>query len=377
MLRTTLPALSAARPAEAGAPVRALGLEIEALVDHAAGILSSLGLSRPMAPLLVLCGHESTTANNPYAAALQCGACGGHSGEVNARAVATLLNDPEVRAGLAERGLGIPDGTWVLAGVHDTTTDGVRLLATDQAPQEFHAAIARLQDDLATATARLQQERSTALPATPHAAPVARSGDWAQPFPEWGLAGNAALVVAPEEVVRGRDLGRRTFLHTYNAGEDRDGSLLEVILTAPMVVAHGLSAQYYGSAVDPQHLGSGTKAVHNVVGGIGVTAAAGGDLLIGLPWQSVADGDWLVHEPMRLLVLVEAPRDRVDRILAAHPSVAQLIEGGWLHLQCRHDPTDGWQQRTSRGWQPTRTAAATPLSSSPNTPQKEPAHADR
>lgn len=169
-----------------------------------------------------------------------------------------------------------------------------------------------------------------------------RAADWAQPFPEWGLAGNAALIIGPRATTRGIDLGRRTFMHSYVADADPEGAALEAILTAPLVVAHGLSAQYYASTVDPQRRGSGTKAIHNVVGGVGVLAGAGGDLLTGLPWQCVADGEQLVHEPMRLLVLVEAPVERVHTILGAHANVKQLIDGEWVRLLVREPGTADW-----------------------------------
>ena len=124
-----------------------------------------------------------------------------------------------------------------------------------------------------------------------------RSLDWAQVYPEWGLAGNAAFVVAPREVTRGIDLQRRTFLHSYEADVDPDGSALETILTAPLVVAQWINCQYYFSTVAPEVFGAGTKTIHNVVGTAGVIAGHEGDLRLGLPWQSVATGQQLVHEP--------------------------------------------------------------------------------
>jgi uncharacterized protein YbcC (UPF0753/DUF2309 family) len=337
------------------APAAATGAELPLLdprgrIELAERILRGIGLVERLAPIVVICAHESHTTNNPFASALDCGACGGHSGRPNAKVVAALLNDPAVRAGLAEAGLTVPASTWFVAAVHETTTDAIAIEDADLVPKAFAEPLSLVRADLERAGRALAEERAAVLPASDGESPAARSADWAQVFPEWGLAGCAALIVAPRARTHGVDLGRRTFLHSYDAALDPDGSVLELILTAPMVVAHGLSAQYYAAASDPLRHGSGTKAVHNVVGGVGVTAAAGGDLLTGLPWQSVADGDRLVHEPMRLLVLVEAPRDRVADILARHEGVRRLVDGEWLRLLVREHPGDPWTRRLADAW---------------------------
>ncbi len=337
------------------APEAPTGVELPSLdgpgrIALAESILRGIGLLERFAPIVVICGHESQTANNPFATALDCGACGGHGGRPNAKVAVALLNDPQVRAGLIATGITIPETTWFVAGVHDTTTDQVEIVDADLVPHAFTTQLAAMQADLARAGQALATERAATLPAGDDESPAGRSVDWAQVFPEWGLAGCAALVVGPRARTHGVDLGRRTFLHSYSADADPDGSVLELILTAPMVVAHGLSAQYYAAASDPLRHGSGTKAVHNVVGGVGVTAAAGGDLLTGLPWQSVADGDRLVHEPMRLLVLVEAPRERVADIIARHENVRHLVDGEWLRLLVREHPADTWTRRLGDEW---------------------------
>lgn len=160
-----------------------------------------------------------------------------------------------------------------------------------------------------------------------------RANDWAQTRPEWGLANNAAFIVAPRARTRGIDLAGRCFLHDYNWRRDADGGVLELIMTAPMVVAHWINMQYYASTVDPLRFGSGNKVLHNVVGGrIGVFEGNGGDLRVGLPLQSVHDGERWMHTPLRLSVFIEAPRAAIDAVIAKHSLVRQLIEHRWLHL---------------------------------------------
>ncbi|MDE2160519.1 MAG: DUF2309 family protein, partial [Burkholderiales bacterium] len=149
----------------------------------------------------------------------------------------------------------------------------------------------------------------------------------------WGLAGNAAFLIAPRARSRGVALDGRVFLHDYDAADDADGSLLEQLMTAPMLVTHWINWQYHASTCDAQRLGSGNKLLHNVVGGrIGVFEGNGGDLRIGLARQSLHDGTRWMHEPLRLTVLIDAPAASIERVIARHAVVRQLIDHGWLHL---------------------------------------------
>jgi uncharacterized protein YbcC (UPF0753/DUF2309 family) len=263
-----------------------------------------------------------------------------------------------VREHLATRGIEIPDDTWFVAAEHDTATDRVTLLDRHLVPESHHGELDRMKADLVTAGAGLSAERCALMPGAPvdpgpetarrHV--KARSTDWAQVFPEWGLAGNAAFIVGPRSVTRGLDLGRRTFLHSYEASVDTNGEALETILTAPMVVAQWINCQYYFSTVDPVSFGAGTKTVHNVVGGVGVLAGHGGDLQLGLPWQSVADGDRLIHEPMRLLTIVQAPLDRIDSIIERNTVLQELFGNGWVALAARGAAEEPWMRHTHHGW---------------------------
>ncbi|HEY6038557.1 MAG TPA: putative inorganic carbon transporter subunit DabA, partial [Kofleriaceae bacterium] len=56
------------------------------------------------------------------------------------------------------------------------------------------------------------------------------------------------------------------------------------------------------------------------------------DLRIGLALQSLHDGERWVHAPLRLAVLIEAPRDAIDGVLAKHAKVRELVDNEWLHL---------------------------------------------
>jgi uncharacterized protein YbcC (UPF0753/DUF2309 family) len=296
-------------------------------------VLRAMSLTDRFARLVLLAGHGANVVNNPHASALHCGACGGYSGEVNARLLAGLLNDPQVRAGLADRGIRIPADTLFVAALHDTTTDQVTLYDRDH-PAASHAADldqARLW--LAAAGRVSRGERALRLPRAHGPAAIARrSRDWSEVRPEWGLAGCQAFIAAPRRRTAGKSLEGRAFLHDYDWKIDQDFSVLELILTAPVVVASWISLQYYGSAVAPSVFGGGDKLLHNVTGGMGVLEGNGGLLRTGLPWQSVHDGERYVHEPLRLTVCVEAPRQAMSEILRRHPEVRALFDNRWLHL---------------------------------------------
>ena len=316
-------------------------------VDLAEGALRAAGIPATPARLVLLIGHESTSVNNPHASGLDCGACGGQSGEANARVAADLLNDPAVRAGLAERGWWLPEDTVFVAGVHDTTTDTVTLPDRERVPESHTPDLRWLAARLGEAGAQARRERAPALGVSPDAADrelPRRARDWAQVRPEWGLAGNAVFIAAPRTVTRHLDLGGRAFLHTYDWHSDSDTAVLTQIITAPLVVATWINMQYHASTVDPARFGSGNKTLHNVVGALGVLEGNRGDLRVGLPWQSVHDGTAPRHEPVRLTAVIAAPAEAIDRVLDTAPAVRALADNTWLHLLAL-DPDSGELRR--------------------------------
>lgn len=311
---------------------------LEVKANLAEGALRNMSLIKNFARMVLICGHGSQSANNPYASSLDCGACGGHAGDVNARLAAATLNDPQVRKLLAARGIAIPEDTVFLAGMHQTLSDDAVIFDQGNVPASHVAEIATLQTALAGAGKNVRRERAAALglnaviDAQIDGTIRSRAHDISQVRPEWGLAGNAALVAAPRSRTARLKLDGRVFLHDYNAEEDTEDKVLALILGAPVVVASWINLQYYASRVNPEHYGSGNKVLHNVLGGIGVMEGNSGDLKVGLPLQSIHDGENFVHEPRRLTVFIEATRARLDRALEAQPNVKQLFDHGWIYL---------------------------------------------
>ncbi|AEJ41153.1 conserved hypothetical protein [Sulfobacillus acidophilus TPY] len=319
---------------------------MEETADLVAAALTGLGIARRQGRLVVLLGHRGHSDNNPWASALQCGAAGGHPGGANARALAWLANQTAIRHRLTARGIELSPDTWFLAGEHNTTTDEVTLFDRHRVPASLRSEVEQLQRDLAEAGRLNAVERSLDLPGAPAKPSIEaairhayqRSVDWAETRPEWGLASHFAIVIGRRQLTAGHSWGNRVFLHSYDYREDTSGRWLMNIVNGPLIVAHWINMEYYFSTVDNAVYGSGSKVTANVVGGLGVMQGSHSDLKPGLPWQSVRDTDGApYHEPMRLLVVIEAPRERIQGVLDALPLFRQLVHNAWIHL-LMYDP---------------------------------------
>lgn len=302
---------------------------------YAEGALRLMGLTHHFAPLVVFCGHGSTTQNNAYATALDCGACGGRHGAPNARILAGMLNKPAVRTHLSQTGIMIPDTTRFIAAEHNTTTDEVTLFghAPSEALDVLTQSLAKARQ--ANSLERLKHLEKTARPGDAKQQTWLRSQDWAQVRPEWGLARNASFIAGPRDLTVGLNMEGRAFLHSYDYTQDPTGSALTTILTAPMVVAEWINTQYLFSTLDNVAFGGGSKITQNITGKIGIMQGNASDLMTGLPLQSVYATDRLAyHQPQRLMTVVYAPRPLLDAIIATQPVLQKLFGNGWVQLAC-------------------------------------------
>lgn len=303
--------------------------------NYAENTLKMIGLTNQFAPLVVFCGHGSATQNNAYSSALDCGACGGRHGASNARILAAIINQKEVRLELARRGIHIPETTKFIPAEHNTTTDELVLLGFDHSIQ-----IDKLKEDLLKARRlnnlnRLEKRGGSQKISKIISDINLRSIDWAETRPEWGLARNTSFIVAPRDLTYSLDLDGRCFLHSYDYRQDPDETFLTTILTAPMIVAQWINAQYLFSTIDNVAYGGGSKITQNITGKIGIMQGNASDLMTGLPLQSLYSSDTeLYHEPQRLMTVVFAPRYKLDKIIHGQLILKKLFGNGWVQMAC-------------------------------------------
>lgn len=331
------------------------GFKLDERVIRVATVLENIGLTDRFAELVVVLGHGSTTLNNPHKSAYDCGACGGRQGGPNARVFCQMANDPVVRAGLRARGIVIPDATFFVGGQHDTCEDEVLLFDLERCPEGHRRALSELIRVLDEARGRNAQERCRRLmsaPKNPSRVQAlrhveARSEHLAEPRPEFGHATVAVAVVGRRMLTRGLFLDRRAFLISYDPTIDETGAILERSLAAAAPVGAGINLEYYFSHVDNERYGAGSKLPHNVTGLFGVMSGHASDLRTGLPRQMIE-----IHEPVRLLVIVEATCERLLDIASRNPEVRELVVHRWIRLVSLDPATGAMHVFTDRGFVP-------------------------
>ncbi|MCE3294798.1 MAG: hypothetical protein K0R65_512 [Crocinitomicaceae bacterium] len=312
-----------------------VGFTVTEMTDRVEGLLKSIGLVTDFAPIVYAIGHGSTSVNNTHYAGYDCGACSGRPGSVNARTACFMANHPEVRKGLAERGIQIPDSTQFVGALHDTSRDEITYFDTavlHESNKALHlknvqAIEIALDKNAKERSRRFESISSNADAKKVHRKVKTRSVSLFEPRPELNHATNALTIVGRRSFTRQIFLDRRAFLNSFDYRVDPEGKYLLGILHAVAPVCGGINLEYYFSRVDNHNLGAGTKLPHNVMGLLGVANGTDGDLRTGLPQQMIE-----VHDPVRLLVIVEHFPEIVLRTIKTNPQTYNWFEKNWVKL---------------------------------------------
>jgi uncharacterized protein YbcC (UPF0753/DUF2309 family) len=312
-----------------------IGFTVEEMANRGEKMLRDIGATTIFSRLFFFFGHASQCLNNPHKSSYDCGACTGPGGP-GARALAAMLNDARVREILADRGLTIPRDTIFIGGYHNTANDSFTFFDLDLLPKSHLKDFEEVKSILETTCERNAHERCRRFDSAPLNIPLAaahrhvdrRAEDLAQVRPEFGNATNAMCYVGRRERIRGLYLDRRCFDHSYDPTEDdANHSKLARILAPVVPVCQGINLTYFFSAIDNNTWGAGTKLPHNVASLLGVMDGAASDLRQGLPWQSVE-----IHEPVRLLFVIEATPETMFKIMEDDKVVGRILKNGWSQL---------------------------------------------
>jgi len=320
-----------------------IGYTVEEMTARVEGLLRGIGLVDNFAPIIYAVAHGSSSANNPHHSAHDCGACSGRPGSVNARVFAQMANHSKVRALLKERGVEIPATTQFVGGMHDTAADQVdfydeHLLSEINVinhTQNLHSFEKALDLNAKERSRRFASINTKNSLQTVRKDILQRSVSMFEPRPELGHGTNTLCIIGKRNLTKGLFLDRRAFLNSYDYRTDPDGKLLTGVMRPIGLVCGGINLEYYFSRVDNYKLGAGTKLPHNVMGLIGVANSSDGDLRPGLPLQMIE-----VHDPVRLLIVVEHFPDMVLKAIQSSPEIYEWYINEWVHIVALHPQTN-------------------------------------
>lgn len=319
-----------------------VGFTIEEMANRVEGLLKSNGLVKDFASIIYIVGHGATSVNNTHYAGYDCGACCGRPSSVNATVACYAMNHKEVRKILVERGIYIPNETQFLPALHDTTRDDITFYQEDilnAINKELHQQNilvfeAALDNNAKERSRRFDTTDSSQSLKKVHESIRRRSVSLFEPRPELNHATNAMCIVGRRSLSKHLFLDRRSFMNSYDYTIDPSGDFLSGILGAVAPVGGGINLEYYFSRVDNQKLGAGSKLPHNVMGLIGVANGIDGDLRPGLPSQMIE-----VHDPIRLLVIVEHFPEKVKYAITKNPATYEWFLNEWVKLVVVHPET--------------------------------------
>ncbi|MFN0203511.1 MAG: YbcC family protein [Bacteroidia bacterium] len=312
-----------------------VGFTVPEMAERVENLLRSIGLVKNFAPLVYVVSHGSTSVNNTHYAGYDCGACSGRPGSVNARVICYMANHQGVREMLKEKGIEIPAETQFIGALHDTTRDDIAfydkkaLSPANLARHKINKAnFKKALDENAKERSRRFESIDTSLSAEKiHEKVRTRSVSLFEPRPELNHATNALCIVGRRNLSKNLFLDRRSFMNSFDYQADLEGAYLATILNAVAPVCGGINLEYYFSRTDNHKLGAGTKIAHNVMGLFGVANGIDGDLRPGLPSQMIE-----VHDPIRLMVIVEHFPKVVLAAIRKNPATYQWFEKEWIHL---------------------------------------------